>query len=148
MSIFLERVRIEKGTGVFGTRVLPLAVEGWHHLLTNGLVDIHVSAFDWDNDYVVAWLDGEPVGLIVFAHQVWNKVLLVRFGYVQPQWRRMGIYQRLWEALVKDAQERKIPRISSATYLTNTAVRSLAEKQGRGELMVTLEFDMPPPAQE
>lgn len=141
------QIRIEKVEGPFGHPVLALAVEAWQYLLTHNYVDNVVQPLSWEDDYFVAMYNsgiGEiPIGFIAIAHQKWNKTFMLRMGYITSFYRGNKVYPQLWDAVVKDAQERKVTRISSATYLNNVHVRNIAKQRGSRETMVTLEFDVP-----
>ncbi len=134
---------IARVKGYYGTPVLKLAVAAWLELLENGLVEDITNPIEWNDELFVAVVDEKPIGFIAFAQQEWNKVLVVRFGYVVPGARRFGVYEKLWAALRREARKRKVARISSATFLTNAPVRACAKKRGSVELMVTLENVFP-----
>ena len=72
------------------------------------------------------------------------KELAVGIGFVLPEFRGLGLYGQLWDALVAQAQALRVPHISSATFLDNTAMRAVAQRQGRVERTVTLDYAVPP----
>lgn len=139
----LNVVEIKKLDGIIGTDALWLAVLGWENLMADSLVPNYISMVDWEAEAFVAYRNGRPVGLITFKYMKWNNTMVITHGYVLPPCRRQGIYTQLWNALVLDAQERSVPRIMSETSTHNIGLRAHAEKCGRTEPRVVLEFLVP-----
>lgn len=134
---------IHRIKGLFGTPVLALVVQGWHEGLTQGYLDPFENPINWDDEAIYATHnDGEIVGVLCWAHQEWNKVAVIRFGYVKPEYRRQGIYGFLHADFMDAAKEKKVLRISSATFIRNIPVRGAALKRGDFEHKVTLEHDL------
>jgi GNAT superfamily N-acetyltransferase len=118
-------------------------VRGWHEGLSEGWLDVFENPVNWDDEIIYATgRHGKVMGFISYANQEWNKVVLVRFGYVLPEHRRKGVYKRLYAELVKEAKAKKATRLSSATFLKNRRVRAAAKQRGNSELKVTLDMDL------
>jgi len=133
---------VEHYVGLNRTPALPLAVRGWMALIQDGHCNnlVLISA---DQNAVVAFVGGEPAGVMTYRHDLVMKEFSVGLGYVLPAYRRLGLYGRLWDALVARAQAVGVPRISSHTFLGNAAMRAVARRQGRTETLVSLDFDVP-----
>jgi RimJ/RimL family protein N-acetyltransferase len=131
--------------GLNHTPAVALAQQGWAESIKDGLSE-PIVALGWDQNAIVASIeDGTPVGVLVWAKQDWGKQIVVVFGYVLPEFRRKGVYDKLWLALVDKAKELKITRILGETHIDNQAMRAVAKKHGRHERSVMLTFDVPSP---
>ena len=136
-----ERPAIIHYTGLNRTPVLSLAVRGWLALIESGHCSntIQIAA---EHNAFGAVISDQVVGVLTYRHVPALKELAIGIGYVVPEFRRHGIYDHLWEALVIKARELDSVHISSATFLGNTAMRSVARAQGRVESQVVLNFDL------
>ncbi len=138
-------IRIEQYDGLNRTPALTLALKAQLELLETGRMEAVLNVF-WDQQAIVAFYHGRPVGVITWKHAEWAKQIDIALGYVEPAYRGKGIYQAMWEVLVYKAQTLKVPQIASGTHVENATMRMVAIKQGRTELGIILRYDVPPMA--
>lgn len=141
----IESMKIEVVDQIGGSRATPIAVAGWHYLHQNGLVNNNTWAVNWDDEAIIGVnLADRPIAILIFSHQKWLKTIYVKLGYVEADFRRKGVYGKLWEKLVEIAQERNVPYIEGATMLQNAAMRSQAKQMDRVEYGVMLRYEVKP----
>lgn len=142
--------RIEKIKGITGTAALPILVRAWADILEAGLVTTRSWLLNYDDEAILIFDVGElingPIGVISFAHQEWSKEIILKIGYVRPEYRHRHCYEMLWSELVKHAQSIDCPMISGGAMLRNTPIREFCKKVGRREEVVWIAFDVPPVA--
>ncbi|MGJ5149834.1 GNAT family N-acetyltransferase [Bradyrhizobium sp. HKCCYLR1023] len=129
-----------------GTPACRLALRGqWETAAAVGAdeVGLHYSF-----SAILASVDGEPVGVIVWDDQPKQGRIWLQLGYVVPEWRGRGVYSRLWIELTQKARELKRSAIWSATGTGNATMRAVAKAQGRREVAVSLRYDVPPSTDE
>lgn len=63
-----------------------------------------------------------------------------QLGYVDPQYRGLGVYQLLWERVVQRAIELRVRRIQGGTAWGNDRMRRLMEQLGRRPAHVLYDF--------
>ena len=135
-------VRIKHYKNLARTPALPLVVVGWSELIKNNHVLNAVLVF-WDDEALVAFCKNRPVGVLTYIFIEHLKCFDIRIGYVVPEFRRQGIYEQLWQALVKRAQDQNVLAIESSTAMENKVMRDFAKKMGRRERGVLLTFEVP-----
>ncbi|MEI9917081.1 MAG: GNAT family N-acetyltransferase [Methylovirgula sp.] len=133
------KIRIETYEGISATPALPLAVEGWHELIKRKLADDQMI-FNWDSNALVAFVGKKPVGVLLWAKIEWQKRAYVNLGYVQPDYRRRGIYRQLFAGLVEKAREAKLREIQGITYTKNSALRKFAGIRGAQGIRCCADF--------
>lgn len=112
--------------------VTLLATLGWvenvEHGLSSGELNSHYSykAF-------VAYVDGAPVGVVTWEKLGSSNRLWINQSYVKPEFRRRGVYTKMWEYVVEKAKELKVFEIASGTHPNNAEMRAVAKKLGRTE---------------
>jgi len=88
---------------------------------------------------LVAYADGEPAGFIFgYTEEPGDnrdqinvgKELYVSDGYVDPKYRRKGIYHKLNERIEQLFIARGVKRITRFTSVANTGMRALLESSG------------------
>jgi GNAT superfamily N-acetyltransferase len=119
------------------TPAIPIAVRGQHELLEAGLSE-PVALFHWENRAIVAFHGQTPVGVIIWDLAAHRKEANIIIGYVVPEYRRAGIYKRLYAQLIKVAKEKGCNHIRGYTSVRNTALRSFAKTAGRSEMGVMI----------
>lgn len=113
------------------TPAIYLGVMGWHELLVNKAVDLGVIPLSHESEAIVAMLEGEPVGCIIFQDYTWSNEFWITISYVVPKHRRQKIHTKMFGKLVEVAKERKISCISSVFGLNNEASKRAQLSQGR-----------------
>lgn len=137
-------VKVQHIVKVNGTKAMPILVRAWSYLLEHKLAPLNQWPLAWDMEALIAVTpQGIIVGVIGFAYQEWTRELVLNIGYVDLKFRKQGVYEHLWLALVKQAQKRKIPSITSGTAMNNYAVRTFSKKAGRKETRVLIDFIVP-----
>lgn len=129
--------------GINQTPAIPLIARGWAELLDRGLAPMEAVG-NWDQQAVVAFAGGVPVGVITWEHQKWRKVVWVHMGFVAPEVRRQGLYGQLFQRVVKAAQKIGAAEIQGGTHVDNRAMLECAESLGRTQLFITTRFIVPP----
>lgn len=122
-----------------GTRFCGYAIIANAELLKENLADWDIPQVSWDDRAVVALTgelaspDSAVIGLITWQKVEWRKECTIKLGWVDPLFRRQGIYQLMWQRLCKDATEAGLTVITSAVKTTNLPMRQLLRKLGREE---------------
>lgn len=128
--------------GLNRTPALPLAVRGWLALIEADHCSNYVQ-ITADQNAFVAFEDGVAAAVLTYRHEPALKQIEVGIGFTLPDYRARGLYNSLWAALVAKAKEIDAVHIASAVFLDNTAMRSVAQNQGRIERTVTLDYAVP-----
>lgn len=82
------------------------------------------------------------VGVIEFTEDD-NGGFWIDTSSVHADFRRKGIWEQMWNALVLHARAEGAPTIRSMMHITNTARHKSAEKTGSKQEFVTYKFDVP-----
>jgi GNAT superfamily N-acetyltransferase len=96
--------------------------------------------YHFQDEAVCAYRGAEAVGVISWRKTDGGAEVWICMGYVLPQFRRCGIYRRLWEALIRHARKIGAVRIGSATNLANKEMRAFYRASGRTETNVISMF--------
>ena len=99
--------------------------------------------FAWNNKVLAIVVDGAVVAAIAYNHVEWQRKLYVDLGGVAPEWRRQGLYRRLWERLVERARELDCPTIESSYPVHNTASAAMHVALGRPVVAHVTRFVVP-----
>ncbi|MGJ5163200.1 GNAT family N-acetyltransferase [Bradyrhizobium sp. HKCCYLR1051] len=123
------------------TPAVRLALRGhWETAEAQGVDEVGLH---YSYNAILASVDAEPVGVIVWEDQPKQGRIWLQLGYVVPEWRGRGVYSRLWIELTQKARELKRASIWSATGTGNARMRAVAKAQGRREIAVSLRWDVP-----
>lgn len=126
-------VKIEFPFNLIMSGVLPYVPRAWQELLDNELMDPHMLPIMLHQSVIVAKIDGNVAGFICYTRQVAHGFTWVDMSYVLPEYRRKGVYSKLFDALV--ASERKNPQpvrsIVSGINIKNHSQIGAAVKTGR-----------------
>jgi predicted DNA-binding transcriptional regulator AlpA/GNAT superfamily N-acetyltransferase len=98
-----------------------------------------------DDNAVVAFVDGTPVGVITYRRYDWMKSISTSLSYVEPAYRRRGIYTLLRAALYEKAAELKLFRITSSAAANNIPSNRAQQSVGARHVGNTYEFIVPQP---
>jgi GNAT superfamily N-acetyltransferase len=138
-------VTIRHYPGILNSPGLDMAVFGWHELMLKGYTDPGAVVIAFDHKAIVAFEDGEPVGLLTYVDQEWAQQLWICLAYVTPARRRRGIHSKhLWPALIGTARELKRGVIASGAHVNNVISRAMMISQGRVETMVYTRYVIKP----
>lgn len=89
---------------------------------------------DGSQNVIVGVVEEKAVGFIRFyknTHEGTSVYYYIAGGYVKPEYRRNGLYDTMFKALVEMAKKNHIRYIESSTLIENKAIQSVFEKQGR-----------------
>ena len=141
-----------------GTRFMGYAIQSHAAMIKEGTASDRHLNLHWENEGMFAVLREEGewkspdgpiiVGMITFTDQQWSRCLQIGLGFVTRRFRLDGVYTAMWNRLVELAQDRGVGTISGITYASNEAMRSVAQKHGRREKGIVLEFEVPTKAQQ
>lgn len=123
------------------TPAMKLLAKGWHELLEHGFTD-SIVMLGWDDQGIMATLDGTPIGVIAFSESTGDDTLWIKIGYVVPTYRRCGVYRQMWDALVKLARERKLKEIQGATDPRNERMIRVNERLGRSVRALFYKYEL------
>lgn len=134
-----------------GSRFMGYAVQVHAAMIKEGQASERHLNLHWENEAVFAVLRGSVdapggpmiIGMITFTEHKWGDYLAIGLGFVTRRFRSDGVYTALWNRLVELAQDRGVASITGTTYASNWPMRKVAEKHGRRESAVVLEFDVP-----
>ena len=129
-------VRREGTLGSCGELVLPLVAKMSAELYENGWGPPSGTPGYFADEVISASVDGRVVGFISSRIEDKTGSLWVMGGYVLPEYRRLGIYRRLWEELVKFGNEKGCTRIEGTTHMGNSPMRGFYRSVGRKETWV------------
>jgi len=95
---------------------------------------------------VLAWNDAEAIGL-ARAKQEEEKVWRIRNGYVKPEFRKMGIGQKMFALRLGEIKRRGATKVRTGIKPDNVASLHVAEKFGfkkvsQDENFITMELDL------
>ena len=133
----------ESFRGLYDERVLRLATRGELELLEHGLAD-NVPVLHHEQRAILATHDGIPAGVVLWVYYDFKREIFVCLSYVSPAHRRCGVYRFMWSRLLAEAREVGARAIRSSTSADNAVMRAVARSQGRREIAVTLECEVPP----
>lgn len=133
-----EDVTISNPNGITIKRVscgdagfVPFIVTAWKYLLDHKLCDASVIILGSDTNAFMAFRsDGTPVGVITWDTS-YNKTFYIGIGYVDPNYRKRGIYNRLVERLKDHAKENGVTKITGWIKASNGPMVTAAARQGR-----------------
>lgn len=142
----MSDIEVRLFDGVNNTPAAELAVRGWLDVVERGFGDGSLN-MGHDQKAIVAYaMNGReqlPVGVMTYRLLDWCREVLICQSYVLPEFRGRGCYTAMWERMVLEAAELKAVAIVSGTHTRNQAMRTIAAKQGRVEVAVSLRYELP-----
>lgn len=111
-------------------------------LAENGY-DGGTTPFSWNSSAIYAECDGKIVGVLAWKRIDWQKQLWIEVGYVLPDYRRRGIYRKMFERLVEKAKALSVRSIAGGVDPDNLAMRHVADSLGRKATSITYEYELP-----
>ena len=136
MAAMEVKVQREGTLGACGERILPLVAKMITELYKDGLGPSSGLPGYFGDEVISAEADGIPVGFISARVEDKTGSLWAMAGYVLPEYRRSGIYTKLWNELVAFAREKGCTRIEGTTHVNNLSMREFYRSVGRKETWV------------
>jgi GNAT superfamily N-acetyltransferase len=99
-----------------------------------------VLSVGWDDNAILAVVDGKAIGIITWIYSEWAKTVSIHLGWVDPEYRRKGVYLQMWKELVQKARDSGAKNIIGTTHMDNHAMRKTAKALGRTELSVNMVY--------
>lgn len=127
--------------GINYTPIVTLIAKAQLNLLLDGMSEPLISIF-WDDDLIAAFVENKPVGFISYKYSEYIKTVNIHIGWVEPEYRRTGIYRQMWDELVIKSRDLKAKHIMSTTHLKNHQMRATAKKLGRNEISINLSYKL------
>jgi predicted acetyltransferase len=109
------------------TPALYLAVQGWLEVWEDNKEEAKMGVF-WDDSAILAYVGKKAVGVITYHFNEFDGSYNVRIGYVDPKYRRLGVYGKMWNTLVDEAQKYSIRTILSNVDMGNKTMLAVATK--------------------
>lgn len=80
--------------------------------------------------YVVAWDKGAVVSLLSYTYASWDETFEIRAAWTHEDYRRMGLYSKLFNKLVEIGKSRNIVSINSGYNADNLISAEMQKKRG------------------
>lgn len=113
------------------------ALKGWIEIVEAGHADGGKASF-YDNNPAIVMLDGDrPVSILVWTDS--NGLCHICHGWTDPEYRRLGLYTRLYSALKEKAKEKGFKKISGGIAPSNHKMLEAAARQGRSPVAIYME---------
>jgi ribosomal protein S18 acetylase RimI-like enzyme len=137
-----ENIEIKHYKNIKNTPAVPLLMAEWQESLTYwpGRQDY---SFDWDHEAMVLFLDDTPIGVIDFMLAEYCRNCQLTVGYIKPEFRRRGFYNKLWTHFISHLKsEGKIDNILSYSIITNPVIHEVSRKQGRHQFATVYRYSL------
>ena len=100
------------------------------------IIDMGFGApYDWpinfDDEVLIVKHDNIPVACMVFRWIEWKKQFFLPHTFVLPDYRRRGIYTRMYARLKEIAASKKAINIVSGVHVNNKIMQDCSERNGR-----------------
>lgn len=142
----IDGIEVRAFDGLNNTPAAELAVRGWLEMVEKDLGDGSLN-MGHDQKALVAYMangrDVLPVGVMTWRYLEWCREVLICQSYVLTEFRGRGCYSAMWQQMIHQATELKAVAIIAGFHVRNSAMRSIAARQGRVEVAVTSRFDLP-----
>lgn len=104
-------------------------------VLNASLEQLFALVFSQSHGFLIAEVDGVPVGFVLFLDSMPDEVALMPQGFVaymavEPERRRTGVGAALLEAAENEARNRGLPYMGLMVTEENDAARALYERAG------------------
>lgn len=124
-------VKIARYEKIGRSPAVPLIPRAWLELLDAGLMErTHIPVFSGSPVVVALAPSGAAVGFLHWYAQDDGQAWVV-LGWIDPTWRRRGIYRRLYADLREQCLAQGIPAISGGTDAGNAGMLATAAALGR-----------------
>ncbi len=134
----------KESVGTCGEQIVPLMAVASAELAMKGWLPLTDLPGYYGDGAILAEVYGQAVGFITYRSTEKTGTLSLIFGWVEPKHRNKGVYRKLWDELVKYAQEKKFTRIDGTTHAGNLPMRACFEHLGRKEMWVTSVYYVKP----
>lgn len=138
-------IEVKEYPRLANTPALRLAMLGWVDVFERGLGERTCNVYSNLKGLVAFAPNGKdliPAGVMTYDHTEHNNEIFIYQSYVIPEFRGIGCYTALWNAMVAKGIELKAAKICSATSMRNSAMRAIAARQGRTEDFVYTSFNL------
>ncbi|SRR6266404_505712 len=132
-------IEIAHYKGLNYTPAVCLATKVQAELIASGKSEPLLSV-GWDDNAIVASINEKEVGLITWRYIEWIRTVNIHLGWVDPEYRRNGIYSQMWRELVQKARDLEAKCITGTTHMDNYAMRKVARSMGRVEISINLSY--------
>lgn len=131
-----KKVTIKHDEAFNGSKAFPLVMEGVSYIASNikGYDELSICG---DTNAVIYALNSkrEPVGCITFGAGEEDTpkayTLFITLGYVKEEYRREGVYNKMYNALIKYAKSTGYKVIESGVHGDNKIMLEVVKKQNR-----------------
>lgn len=133
---------IDHYTKLAGSPAEGLAVQIWAELHAKGWVQ--GVGPSWDQRVVAMVENGACLAFIAYSEREWMGDIYIGLGGVRPRSRGLGLYDRVWEALLERARSH-FPwacAVSSGRHVDNSDSARMMERQGRRITHVVTTFGL------
>lgn len=135
-------MKIERYSTINYTPAVILATKGWLEANQKGIGESNAS-IHWEQSGIVAFSEVLPVGVITWTNQPALGAFYIEQAYVEPEWRRRGVFRAMFADLVEQARERSVRLIRLGTHPRNEAC-SLYERMGGSVSAIFFQFEVQP----
>lgn len=131
MTVTEPGLEIEHVKQFAGCCIEPLALQVMADLIAKGWTT-HSSLY-WDDHAAILKVDGEPRAFIVWRVHQLGRSAFITLGATLPNWRRQGLYSRLFAAFAADLRKHhpELRRIESGYHVDNEASAAMQAALGR-----------------
>lgn len=125
-----DNILIKHYDGCSNTPANLFIMKAYVDLVENKFAD-NVYGANWDDKVIAAFIKNQCVGVLNWEKVKWNRTIVIKIGYVDKDFRRKGIYTKLWNELISKARDEKIYIIEGGTYVDNKIMQSTMIKLRR-----------------
>lgn len=127
-------------------KVVAFALMGYAETI-KGLPESSSVMPELDTPAIVAYSDTTretPIGILCYFEMEDKPSYWIALSYVDPKWRKQGIWTTLWERLVSTAAKNKIRYVESGIAYENKAMQAAAKSVGRVPTAITYSYEVLP----
>lgn len=135
------KITVTHSDVLLGTDAMFEIPAAWLEMVHAGIIDKFTMPVAECHSIFQAYHDTTLAGFMTY--QPCRQDLWICMSYVRPNYRRCGVYTKLFHAAVDKARELKLQRIASGTHLTNEVMLKAYEKTGRKKNAEFWSFELP-----
>lgn len=128
-----KKIRFDRFDQLNGSPAVPLIIKGLAELNNAGMLGDQLLVDD-DHGAILATAYGHdlsiPVGALAYRDLTWCNNFWVSLVWVDPGYRRQGVYRKMFDQVVLLAKKRGRLKISLGLHKGNAASRAAAESFG------------------
>lgn len=126
----IEAIELKHYNGCGNTPANLFIMKAYLDLIENKLSS-NTSGDNWNDKIIAAFADNECIGVLTWEKVDWNKTIVIKLGYVHKDYRRKGVYTKLWNELILKAKEQSIYIIEGATHVDNGVMQKTMKRLER-----------------